>query len=98
MKILQVDSLKDGRITLTRERWNHIVRRHPEMEGRLQEIRGTLEQPDVIEKSRTGRKSHVYYKRTGANYLTVPVHVEKQFIKTAYIARNRKGGEMIWRS
>lgn len=96
MELFRFASKKHGEITLTRERWNHLTGRHPEMRERIEDLRETLEDPDLIEESRTDPESCVYYKKLDENYLVVPVHTGKHFVKTAYIATNAKGGKTLW--
>ncbi len=36
-------------IRLTEERWNHIIRRNPEMLNQIDKILTTIEKPDLIQ-------------------------------------------------
>ena len=44
-----VQSKNDVAIRLTRERWTHIVERHPEMDGQRQRVLETVSDPEMIQ-------------------------------------------------
>jgi len=41
-------------VRLTEERWQHIVRRHPEMDNQRQRVLETLAEPDMIQQGDFG--------------------------------------------
>ena len=44
-----VYSIEDTPIRLTNERWNHIIRRHPELDGQKEKVLETVNNPDFIQ-------------------------------------------------
>jgi hypothetical protein len=38
----------------------------------------------------------VYYKKFDETFTVVPIHVDKQFVKTTYQANTTKGGPILW--
>jgi hypothetical protein len=52
--MLIVDSRNGVPIRLTKERWQHILYRHPEMEDQHERVLETLEEPDEIQKGDFG--------------------------------------------
>lgn len=52
--MLIVRSLNGAPIRLTEERWQHIVRRHPEMDGQRRKVLETLTEPDTIQQGDFG--------------------------------------------
>jgi len=44
-----VQSKNDVAIRLTRERWTHIVERHPEMDGQRHRVLETVSDPEMIQ-------------------------------------------------
>jgi hypothetical protein len=77
------------RIRLPRERWDHIVREHPELEGLQQQVLATVENPvKVVAGTRgelpavtpvaQGKFLVVVYKETGTN---------DSFVITAFLTR-----------
>lgn len=50
-------------IQLTEACWyNHILIEHPEMKGRVGEVRRAIETPDYIYQSKRRRSSHLYFR------------------------------------
>ena len=47
--MLIVRALSGVPIRLTEERWQHIVRRHPEMADQRERVLETLAEPDIIQ-------------------------------------------------
>ena len=79
---------KSGRmICLSKERWNHI-QKHPEMSGQLEQIKETLESPDVINEFEFDLNVKFYYKyyKKRKEYLFVSVKYlnGKGFIITGF--------------
>lgn len=44
-----VYSIENTPIRLTNERWNHIIRRHPELDGQKEKVLETINKPDFIQ-------------------------------------------------
>ncbi len=85
--ILEIRDKSKRLIYLTRDRWVHI-QKHPEMSGRLEEIKETLISPDVINKFEYDMNVRVYYKyyKIRKEYLLVSVKYlnGKGFIITSF--------------
>lgn len=47
--MILVNSVNGTPIKLTRERWNHIIKRHPELEDQKEKVLETLRQPDFVQ-------------------------------------------------
>lgn len=52
--MLIVRSYNNIPVRLTDERWRHIVRRHPEMEGQSERVLETVTEPDLIQQGDFG--------------------------------------------
>ena len=80
-------------VRLTEERWQHIVRRHPEVGGQREEVLETLAKPDVVQKGDLDELLAVkFYPETplSEKFLVVvyrEVSVEDGFVLTAYFTR-----------
>ncbi|MFA4820392.1 MAG: hypothetical protein WC613_05555 [Candidatus Aenigmatarchaeota archaeon] len=62
------------KISFTKERYIHITIRHPELEGKEQEIIKTLTNADFVQESVYDKNVLLYYKLTGkSDYLVVAV-------------------------
>ncbi len=90
-------------IRLSRERWQHIKRRHPEMAGYGPEILETLANPDVILEGDGGAHMALRRLATGPHArksLVVVYRVladNEGFVVTAYVARRlREGRRILW--
>lgn len=67
---------KTGRnIHLTKERWNHIVRKHPDMSDKTEEIKLTLTNPVLVTSHKYDEAMRNYYKyqKETHDYLLVVV-------------------------
>lgn len=92
--VLDTTDPEGRRVVLRRNTWKtHILPRHPEMKGRLPEIKSTVEKPDdtlPIEKSTT---RWLYFKEVNSVSKYVYVYVERSerpsVIVTAHFARKR---------
>ncbi|MFA4820440.1 MAG: hypothetical protein WC613_05810 [Candidatus Aenigmatarchaeota archaeon] len=87
------------KISFTKERYIHITIRHPELEGKEQEIIKTLANADFVQESIYDKNVLLCYKHNGKDYLVVAVKLLNNhgFIITAYIANIIKKGEVIWK-
>lgn len=80
-------------IHLTRERWDHICRRHPELHGQQEKVLETLQRPAEVFHGDFGEKLAIrFYRRTPltSKYLVVAYkELSKQdgFVVTAYFAK-----------
>lgn len=92
-------------IRLSRERWEHIEQRHPEMAGYRAEILTTLAEPDCILEGDAGALMAVRQLESGPHahkYLVVVYRQrtdEDGFVVTAYLARRLKAERrIVWRA
>ena len=85
-------------IRLTEERWQHIIERHPEVEGHLAKIQSTIQNPDIIVKNQYNKNERYYHRyfKSLTNYLVIVIEYKKNFIITAFISRKVKRGEILW--
>jgi len=78
-------------VRLTEERWQHIVRRHPEMDNQRERVLETLAEPNMIQQGDFGEVLAVrFYPETPLTrkFLVVvyrEVSPEDGFILTAYL-------------
>lgn len=89
-------------ISLTDERLENIIRKHPEIKPYEDKIEMVLENPNLVKRSKRDEKTFLYYKYfkeiLGGKYLLVVVKINKNnFIITAYITDKIKEGEIIWK-
>jgi len=88
------------KISFTKERYIHITIRHPELDGKEQEVVKTLTNANFVQESVYDKKVLLYYRAIAkTNYLVVAVKLLNNhgFIITAYIANIIKKGEIIWK-
>ncbi len=88
------------KIKFTKERYLHIVTRHPELEGKENDIRKTVTNANFVQESVYDKNVLLYYKSIGSKeYVVVVVKVLNNhgFIITAYIASIIKKGVIIWK-
>ncbi|OGL42752.1 MAG: hypothetical protein A2W05_02640 [Candidatus Schekmanbacteria bacterium RBG_16_38_10] len=88
-------------IELTDERWQHIVREHPEVESYKGKIQEVLSSPDYVKKSKRDKEVLLYYRHyddiLDGKYLLVAVKKGlRSFILTCYITDIIKKGESLW--
>ena len=87
-----VYSLNGVPIRLTEERWQHIIRRHPEMDNQRERVIETLVEPDMIQQGDFGELLAVrLYPETPLTrkFFVVAyreITSEDGFILTAYLA------------
>ena len=91
-------------VRLTDERWQHIVRRHPEMEGLRERILETVAEPDCIQAGDFGELlAGRFYPQTPltSKYVVVAyreVGSDDGFVLTAYLATQLSGRRrVLWR-
>ncbi len=86
------------KIAFTKERYMHIVIRHPELEGK--EIVNTLTNADFVQESTYDKNILLYYRAINQNdYSVVVVKALNNhgFIITSYIANIIKKGGIVWK-
>lgn len=95
MILFKVEDKLGNTVSLTAERWNHILKhRVPENPELLEEA---LRYPESVIQSRKEEQTNIYYLEHGKAFLAVVVQEEEGFIKTAYKTKNKKQGERIWK-
>lgn len=78
-------------VRLTTERWQHIVRRHPEMENQSERVLEPVTEPDLIQQGDFGELLAIrFYSETPltSKFLVVAyreINSEDGFILTAYL-------------
>jgi hypothetical protein len=89
------------RIKLTKERWNHIVKTHPELKDRLEDLKGALEDPELIKRSIYDENVALFYRYYEHIYegkhMCIVVRLDEESIVTAYITDRVKKGEVVWK-
>lgn len=91
----------DREVELTEERWGHIVKEHPEIEGLREQIGSVLNSPDYIKVSLRDKQVWLYYKYeeilyNGKHLLVVVKMGKRSFVVTCYITDKIKEGDTIW--
>ena len=90
-------------IGLSREVWDHILKTHPELKGKLDRIKETLISPEIIKLSVYASNVLLSYKYYGdlygGKYICVAIKIldEDCFISTSYITDRIKNGEIVWK-
>ncbi len=90
--MIVVKSKNNVSLRLTKERWNHIVLRHPELDGQKDRVLETVTEPDLIQQGDFGELIAIrFYEKTPltSKYL-ITIYKEvvsaDGFIITAYYA------------
>jgi hypothetical protein len=103
-KIKKTSSVNGVEIRLTEERWNHIRRRHPEMENHQVDILKTVEHPDLIQEGDHQALMAVrHYSETAltSKYLVVvyrEMNDDDGFVVTAYLTSSlSRRRPVIWK-
>ena len=101
--MIVVQSKNGVGIHLSQERWDHIVRRHPEIKDQRQKILDTINDPEMIQKGDFGELIAVrFYPKTPLTnkYLVVAykeIDKKEGFVLTAYFAqRPSKRRAVVW--
>jgi hypothetical protein len=87
-------------VRITHRHWQLITeQKHLEIKGKEKEIIETLKDPIEIRLSRKDPAVHLYYQKSGKYfYCTVVKHLNGEgFIITAYLTKNIKEGERVWK-
>jgi hypothetical protein len=96
-------------VILDSERWDHILKQHPEMAPLLTKIQETVGNPELIQRDAKRLETHYYYRISGRKIvrskdLYVNAVVERDEaaksgrIKTAFLVATirRHGEEFVW--
>lgn len=102
--MLIVNSVDNIPIRLTVERWEHILRRHPEMQTEENKILETVSSPDIVQEGDYGTKIAIkYYPETPLTnkYLAViykELSENDGFVLTAYFTRkSSERRRILWK-
>jgi len=93
--MLIVNSRNVVPIRLSDERWQHIVRRHPELESQRERVLETVAEPEVIQEGDFGELLAIrFYSQTPltSKFLVVAYREASSndgFVVTAYFARRK---------
>ncbi len=97
------EDILNRNIRLTDERLEHIEHDHPEMFGQIEKIVETLQNPDIVIRSRTDSEVELFYRYysetpVGDKYMCVIVKGRGKdlFIITSYFTDTMKRGETLW--
>ena len=96
-------------ISLDSERWDHIVKGHPEMVKLLDKVQETVTNPEIIQRDAKNAETHYYYRLSGRAFLraqdvyvnAVVARYESSktgFVKTAFLVQTirKHGEEYVW--
>ena len=100
MRLFEIIDVFGQKIVLTAEQWNHIVLRHPEVQGLLHEIEATIASPQYIVRSSKADYVYLYhrkFKKLQAAYMVIVYHTTRKFVITAYLSDVIKQGELLWK-
>ncbi len=102
--MLIVHSRNGVPVRLTDERWQHVIRRHPELDNQRERVLETLAEPDMIQQGDFGELLALrFYPETPltSKFLVTAyreVSADDGFVVTAYLARQPSGRrEVIWK-
>lgn len=60
--IFEIKDKTGRKIRLTKKQWSHIVKRHPDLSGKEESIKGILGKPDTITHHKFDKKAANYYR------------------------------------
>ena len=89
-------------VELTEERWQHIVKEHPEVLEHREKIPTVFSDPDYVKRSKRDEHVILYYRYfaeiLGGKYLLVVVKKEpaRSFVLTGYVTRSVMKGPWSW--
>ena len=87
-------------IRTTKNYWNLIQLKHPEIKDKISLIKATLKMPDLVTRSKIDKNVLLFYRKINGYWICVvtkTVNLEG-FIITAYITDRIKEGVKIWPS
>jgi len=92
------------KIFLTKNQYEHVRKRHPEVTGEIEEIKRTLVSPQIVRRSMYHEKVWLFYRffkdtPVSEKYLMVAARIvnNEGFVVTSYFTDKVKMGEEIWR-
>lgn len=96
-----IDPLNNAVVLQRATLFGHIYRRHPEMRNRVDDIRATISDPDLIARSKKDGASLLYFRKLNKLFwimvVGTPVNHQIQ-VKTSFLVFNTsKGDPIIWR-
>jgi len=98
--LFEVTSKLNKRIRTTKDYWSFIISlKHLEMEGKEEDVKKTLRDPDFVRVSQDDPNVVLYYRRYGKYFICVVArHLNDEgFLITTYITDKVKEGEEIWK-
>ena len=96
----EISCVLGKKIKFTKERYLHIILKHPELEGKESDISKAITNADFVQESVYDKNALLYYRSINKKeHVVVVVKVLNNhgFIITAYIASIIKKGVIIWR-
>lgn len=90
-----------NRIELSNERWQHIIKEHPEVKNCQDKLPEVVKQPDLIKHSKKDKDVLLYYRYypeiLGGKYLLVVVKIRsRSLVLTCYVTDRIKEGDVLW--
>jgi len=89
--IFEISDKTGRKIQLSKDRWNHITVKHPNMTNMLEDIKKALEKPTFIvpHKYTKDMRNYYFYYKLEKHYLLVSVKYlnGSGFVATAFITR-----------
>jgi len=78
--------------------WRLIETKHPEVKGKIEAIRETIANPNMICRSKHDISVYLFYRRANGYWWCAVVKCldGDAFVITSYITDNIKEGEIIW--
>ncbi len=78
-----------------------ILMKHPEVSGLFEHVKKTLENPDVVKRSKITKRSRLYYRFfteifEGKFLVIVVKRADYNFISTIYLTDKVKEGNVLW--
>ena len=99
-----VKSVENVPVRLSQERWEHIIKRHPEMKYQKERVLETIENPDLVQKGDFGGRLAIkFYEDTPlTSKFLVVIYKEVSkldgFIITAYYTNKPSGRrKALWK-
>lgn len=86
-------------IRTTTAYWKKIItEKHPSMQGREQEVQGTIARPEEIRRSKRDPNVFLYYRSVDSHHICVVARHEDNegFIVTTYPTYRIVEGEQVW--
>ena len=87
-------------IHLDKRQWQRIImEKHPSMNSKLEWVKETITDPELVRQSRWDQKVSLFYKKYIAHFCCVVVKIENDtgFVITAYLTDKIKIGETQWK-